>query len=206
MRYQADARWEFGGYVVDGPHNELHEDGSPIFDYDEVKGMPDVGVVVPIGDPRGRRSVFDRLAHDGIAVVGARGDTVQLVHPSVEVGEGSLVSSTTRVGPYARIGRGVLVVNDLIAHDVEVGDYSTLSPGATVLGHVIIGAGVHIGGGAVIHNGTALRPLIIGDGAVIGVGAVVDGNVPAGARLASAGALTLRELAMLRKLVGGQRE
>jgi acetyltransferase-like isoleucine patch superfamily enzyme len=197
---------EFAGYVVDGAHEERHFDGFPIYSYEEALALDDVGVFVPVGSPRGRRRVMERLQADGVPLVGARGDTDRLSHPTAEVGEGSIVTATTRLGPFARLGRGVLALNDMIAHDAEIGDYTTLAPGSTVLGHAKIGSNVLIGARAVIHNGTARRPLTIGDNAVIGAGAVVDRDVLPGERMVSPRALPSEEWLALRRLAGGLTE
>lgn len=115
-----------------------------------------------------------------------------LSHPAAELGEGVIVSSTTRVGFATSIGTGGLALGDLIAHDVTVGEYCTFAAGSIVLGHVDIGDDVFVGAGAIIKNGTSTRPLTVGTGAVVGVGAVVDRDVPPGAVVMSPRARPLR--------------
>lgn len=71
-----------------------------------------------------------------------------------------------------------------ISHDVSIGDYSVLSPGVNVAGHVHIGREVFVGTNVCFINGNANKPLVIGDGAVIAAGACVTRDVPAGAMVA----------------------
>jgi serine acetyltransferase len=67
-----------------------------------------------------------------------------------------------------------------IGHDVVMGDYTTLAPGAHISGCVRFGRRVYVGTGAVIINGTQEEPIVIGDDVVIGAGACVVKSVPAG--------------------------
>ena len=71
-----------------------------------------------------------------------------------------------------------------VSHDVRIDDFSTLSPGVHVSGHVKIGRDVFIGTGANIINGSAASPLVIGDGALIAAGACVTKSVEAGSLVA----------------------
>jgi len=66
-----------------------------------------------------------------------------------------------------------------VHHDVEVGDYCTIAPGASVLGRVRLGVGVYVGANATIMPG-----IEIGDGAIVGAGAVVTKDVEAGKTVA----------------------
>ena len=71
-----------------------------------------------------------------------------------------------------------------ISHDVTIGEFSTLSPGVHVSGHVRIGKSVFIGTGANIINGSASQPLVIGDGAIVAAGACVTRDVEPGSMVA----------------------
>lgn len=190
--HQAQGAPRFSGYVADRFGSRVHADGHPVSSLEEVAEWGDVGIVVPIHDPRDRRSVFTRIRKLGIPILGSRG-LPHLSHPAAALGEGVIVSSTTRVGFATTIGNASLALGDLIAHDVTVGEYCTFAAGSIVLGHVNIGDDVFVGAGAIIKNGTSSRPLNIGTGAVIGVGAVVDRDVPPGAVVISPRARPLRE-------------
>lgn len=197
LTFQAGGEIEFVAYVSDDRESDMHEDGSPIVSLDELAGWDDIAVFVPIHDPAGRRSVYDRLTRAGVPILGSRG-LPHLAHPSARLGEGVIVPCTTRVGFGTTLGRGTLAFSDLVAHDVTVGEFTTLASSSVVLGHVEIGDDVYVGAGSIIRNGTAKRPIRIGDGAVIGVGAVVDRDVEAGEVVMSPGIVTLRESAQRR--------
>lgn len=86
----------------------------------------------------------------------------------------------TLVAPSAWLGEGVLLnAGAAVHHDVVVGDYCEISPGARLLGRCRLGHGCRVGALAAV-----LPDVEVADGAVIGAGAVVTRNVPAGATVA----------------------
>lgn len=193
LRHQAGGAPEFLGYVDDLRDDRRRpEKGYPVLSFEELLAQDDVGVFVSVHDPAGRRRIVDRLRDRGVPVLGANGSP-HLCHPDAVLGEGAIVSSTTRVGHTAEIGCGVLVLASLVAHDVEIGDFCTLAFGSMVLGHVRLGDGVFVGAGAIIQNGTPDRTLTVGDGAVIGAGAVVTADVAPGEVMVGPRALPLQQ-------------
>ena len=181
LQYQAGPGIEFIGYIDDvRDPRRVVEPEAAVFSFEEALEIEDVGVVVPIHDPAVRRELFARLSAHGVPILGSRG-MPQFVHPLAVIGEGSLVSPTTRLALSTRLG-----------HDVIVGDFTTLAFGSQVLGHVQIGSDVFIGAGAIITNGTIRRPLVIGDGARIGAGAVVTKDVAPGQAVSGPSALSPR--------------
>ncbi|MDO5684351.1 MAG: hypothetical protein Q4G46_16185, partial [Propionibacteriaceae bacterium] len=178
--HQAGGRASVVAYVDDTPDApDVACDGLPVIDFDGMADYPDLPILVAVQSAHGRRSLFERLDEVGRRIIGMPG-LAHLVHPLAEVGEGVVVSSTSRVMPGVRLERGVMVLADLVAEDVHVGEYTTLAVHSIVLGHVDIGADVHVAPGAIINNGRVGRRMTIGDGAIIGTGAVVDRPVGAG--------------------------
>lgn len=200
-RHQSEWSATLLGFIDDfaepGPHP--YED-APILRLEDVPALGDPSVLVTMLDAAVRADTFPRVEAAGLSLATLTG-LPHLRHPASEVGVGSLVSSTCRVGPGTRLARGAIVMSDLVAHDVEVGEFATLGMHSIVLGHVHIGARVAIGPGAIINNGTATRPMTIGEGAVIGTGAVVDRDVPPGAVMVSPRALPLPDWQWLRTFV-----
>ncbi|MFP8488620.1 acetyltransferase [Gracilimonas sp. Q87] len=71
------------------------------------------------------------------------------------------------------IGDGTLLnTRSSVHHDVNVGAYCDISPGATLLGGVNVGNFTHIGA-----NATILPNIKIGDNCVVGAGAVVTKDI-----------------------------
>lgn len=203
LRYQAGDSVEFVGYIDDfqDPRRQA-ENGYPVMSFDEFLKLDDVGVFVPVLDPVGRHKLHSKLREHNVPILGARG-LPHLVHPDAEIGEGTLLTSTTRLGHSTRVGRGGVVFAGLLAHDVEIGDFSSFGYNSVVLGHVHIGNGVFVGTGAIIQNGTVDRVLTVGDGAVIGAGAVVTHDVAPGEVMVGPRAMPLEEW---RSVLGSRRD
>jgi len=93
--------------------------------------------------------------------------------PSASIGNGSiilggsLVSSNTVIGNFVKLN-----FFSRVHHDVRIDNYTTIAPGATILGNVKVGKRVYVGA-----NATLLPGITVGDGAVIGAGSVVTRNV-----------------------------
>ena len=105
---------------------------------------------------------------------------ISVVDPSSVIDETAIIEKNVSIGAHAfintdaKISQGSIINSGaIIEHDVVVGEYSNISPGAVVLGLSKVGRRVFIGGGAVIRNN-----IEIGDGSVIGMGAIVTKDVP----------------------------
>lgn len=145
-----------------------------------------------IGDPGGRRR-----AAEACEALGLR--AASLVHPRVEasrsvtLGGGSMICAGSILTVNINVGRHVHInVGCTVSHDAVIGDFSTLSPGVNIAGHVRVGNGVFIGTGACIINGSADHPLTIGDGAVVAAGACVTRSVEPGSMVAGVPAVRKR--------------
>ena len=67
--------------------------------------------------------------------------------------EGVTVNRATQEHGETRIGNACYLMNNShVAHDCEVGDGSIFATGATIGGHVKVGAKVFLGGGAMVHQ------------------------------------------------------
>jgi len=158
--------------------------GIPVISSEQrLRDYPDLPVLLTPGSGTTREAAAARLAEEGAVIATATCPKQYWVDPAVHFGPGCVVGPYVRLGPNIRIGKGVQVLSTLVAHDVEIGDFSTLNVNSSVLGHVVIGRNVNIAPNAVIGNGTRDKPLRIGDGAVIGTGAVITRDVGPGARM-----------------------
>jgi UDP-3-O-[3-hydroxymyristoyl] glucosamine N-acyltransferase len=162
---------------------------------DRLRDYPDIPVFLTTAETHLRERMANRIAEEGgqLVTFNVSDQGLAEVDPAVEYGAGSICAPYTRVGPNVNIGIGTHVLSEMLAHDIHIGDFSTLNVGSNVLGHVEIGRHVTIAPYAIIGNGRPGRPLRIGDGAVIGVGAVVVKDVPPGARMVGNPAMTVEE-------------
>lgn len=97
------------------------------------------------------------------------------VHPSVEIGEGSVVFAGAVIQPDTKIGKHVIInTGATVDHDCVIGDYAHLAPGVHLAGNVTVGEGVFMGIGSV-----AIPGMSIGDWAIVAAGGVVVHHIQA---------------------------
>jgi sugar O-acyltransferase (sialic acid O-acetyltransferase NeuD family) len=95
---------------------------------------------------------------------------------SNEIREGTTVCSGCVITTNVVLEKGCYInLQVSIGHDVRIGEFSVLNPGATISGGVKIGSRVMVGA-----NSTVLENITIGNDATIGAGAVVTRNVADG--------------------------
>ncbi|CAA9225912.1 MAG: hypothetical protein AVDCRST_MAG76-968 [uncultured Acidimicrobiales bacterium] len=167
---EADARYEVLGLVDDGtPDRALLERRGATF-LGPLRVMEDLEAfyVLAIGAGGARQLVDQQLVswgrHAGVvAHPSATFGADVIVHP------GLVALAGARVTNHVWLGRNVhLNLNATAAHDVQLGDYATLNPGANVNGNATIGRGATIGSNASVNQGLA-----VGAGTYVGAGAVV---------------------------------
>lgn len=124
-------------------------------------------VVIAVGDPVARQSIFRRLPE--------RTQFATLVHPRaylgprVTLGRGCVVAAGASLSTNIRVGDHVHIdQNVAIGHDCHIDDFARVNPTACVSGGVVLGVGALVGA-----NATVLQGLTIGAKAVVGAGAVV---------------------------------
>lgn len=128
-----------------------------------------------IADPSARERVVGKLLDKGAGFLTVIHKTA-IVHGTVELGTGAVVSPYSIIGDGSRIG-DFFVMNGLsaVGHDCVVGDFSSIMSHCSIMGHTEIGRRVFIGGGVETVPGAK-----IGDGAYVGAGSVILKKVRAG--------------------------
>ena len=129
--------------------------------------------VLAVGSNATRRDMASRLRCQWLAVV----HPTAVVHPSVRIGEGTVVFAGAVVQPDTVIGKHAIVnTGARIDHDCVIGDFAHIAPACSLAG------GVKVGEGAFLGIGSAAIPGVrIGPWSVVGAGAVVVRDVPEGA-------------------------
>ncbi|MEM2525994.1 MAG: acetyltransferase [Candidatus Methanomethylicaceae archaeon] len=96
------------------------------------------------------------------------------VHPSVEIGEGTVIFAGAVIQPDVIIGEHVIVNTGVtIDHDCRIGNFVHLAPGVHLAGGVVIGEGSFLGIGS-----SVIPYKNIGSWAIVGAGGVVIQDIP----------------------------
>lgn len=129
--------------------------------------------VIAIGDNAARRRLSTQLRDiEWVTVVHPH----TWIHPSVPIGEGTVVFAGAVIQPEARIGRHVIInTGATVDHECIIHDYAHVAPGAHLAGRVEIGEGAFIGIGS-----SVIQCCKVGAWAVIGAGAAVVRDIPDG--------------------------
>jgi len=128
--------------------------------------------LIAIGNTSARQRFFEQLA--------GRFELPTLIHPSAcvspsaRIGDGVLVMQNVVLNADAEVGAGALLnVGCCVAHDCHVGAYSHLAPCTQMGGGSSVGAGVFCGTSAVV-----LPNVTVGGWSICGAGSVVTKDVP----------------------------
>ena len=128
--------------------------------------------ILGIGQNPERRRIAEMLKLEWTTVV----HPTAFIHPSVHLGEGSVVFAGAIIQPGTVIGRHAIVnTGALIDHDCEIGDFAHVAPGVQLAGEVALGDGVFFGIGA-----CAIPGIKVGGWTTVGAGAVVIDDLPSG--------------------------
>jgi sugar O-acyltransferase (sialic acid O-acetyltransferase NeuD family) len=129
---------------------------------------------IGIGDPVLRRKMYYQFSKLGGVFSSTISPKVDIGQFDVEIGAGSNLLAGVILSNGVKIGQGsLLYYNAIVTHDVVLGDFVQISPGATLLGRCSVGSYSFIGSNAVI-----LPDVVIGENVVVGAGAVVTKNIP----------------------------
>jgi UDP-perosamine 4-acetyltransferase len=126
--------------------------------------------VIAVGDNRRRSSLAARFA--GVEWVTAVHPSA-VVHPSVQLGPGTVVFAGAVVQPDTQVGQHAIINTAAsVDHDCTLGDFVHAAPGTRLAGDVRVGHGTLLGIGCAVKPGVR-----IGQWATIGAGSAVIRDV-----------------------------
>jgi sugar O-acyltransferase (sialic acid O-acetyltransferase NeuD family) len=133
---------------------------------------PGEAAVIGVGSNKARRDLARRLPLAWGVVI----HPSAIVHPSVEIGEGTVIFAGVILQPRTRIGSHVIVNTAAsVDHDGLLEDFVHVAPGARLSGQVTIREGALMGVGSAAIPGTT-----VGAWAVVGAGGAVVADVAPG--------------------------
>jgi sugar O-acyltransferase (sialic acid O-acetyltransferase NeuD family) len=146
---------------------------------------------VAVADSKYREDLANKCLADGASPMAIRAST-NLTYESAALGPGAILCPFTVITANVRVGKFFHAnLFSYVAHDCEIGDFVTFSPGVKCNGHVVIEDHAFIGSGAILGPGRKGAPLVVGRGATVAAGAVVMRNVAAGTTVLGNPARTL---------------
>lgn len=179
-REAGDIAWDLGLEPVYVARDKAELDayafqGQIILESD-IDRYQDMGYVIGIGDNGIRQHIAQRYT--------GRLRFTNLIHPSASFGKGQrelleakrgiIVCAGVRLTNNIQVGNFCIFnLNSTISHDVVIGEFVYVAPGAHITGNVHIDARAWIGTGVAINQGTETRRRYIGADTTIGSGAVV---------------------------------
>ena len=155
--------------------------GLPVLGSDDVLSQRNVEMVrlangLGMIDARGsalRRRIQEALEAQGWSFFPVRHPSAT-VSPRAQLAESAQILAGAVVQPGASVEAGAIInTRAVVEHDVHVGCWTHVAPGAVICGDVRIGAHAHVGAGATVRQGVR-----IGRGCLIGVGAAVVSDLP----------------------------
>lgn len=128
-------------------------------------------VVLALGNNALRKDIAERGAHlPWKTLIHSHA----YVHPSVQLGKGTVVFAGAILQPDVKIGdHSIINTGTSIDHDCEIGNYVHLAPGVHLAGNVSIGEGTFLGIGSVVIPG-----IKVGSWATVAAGGAVVSVVP----------------------------
>ena len=143
-----------------------------LYDDDTSKNLPPASnatrhILIGINNPNQRRQVAEKYGN-GFGAPKAIVDPSAIIGTDVHLGRGVVIAPLVILLHSVTLGQHCHVNYHASMTRCVVGDYSTISPGATICGSVTIGEECLIGAGAIICDRVK-----IGDGVIVGAGSVV---------------------------------
>jgi sugar O-acyltransferase (sialic acid O-acetyltransferase NeuD family) len=129
---------------------------------------------IGLGNPILRFEMHQKFAAIGGIFTSVISRNTDIGSYDVTISAGCNVLSGVKLSNSVIIGMGcILYYNCIITHDVSIGDFVEISPGATLLGRCKVESFSRIGSGAII-----LPDVVIGRNVTIGAGAIVNKDIP----------------------------
>jgi sugar O-acyltransferase (sialic acid O-acetyltransferase NeuD family) len=125
-------------------------------------------IIICVAEPKEKQKIIQRLPQDTKFFTFIH-SSVQLLDKNIDIGEGSFIGANCVLTTNIKIGKHVILNRaNHVGHDSNIGDFSSLMPGAIISGDVIIGKSCYLG-----TNSTVIEKKKIVDDVKIGAGGIV---------------------------------
>ena len=166
--------------------------GIPKYTYDEFKTLgfshQDIEIVIASGEPKFRRSLFEKIKKDGYQL-GTVCATTCYIGICSHIGDGSIIFPNVYISDSVAIGENCIIhANSKIESECVIGEHSFMSLGAFVGANSKLGKSVFIGPNAALFD-----HIEVGENSIVGIGSVVTQNVMVNTVVAGNPAKKLRD-------------
>lgn len=134
-----------------------------------------IGIVIPIGTPRIKKTIYERIGnHPNLVFPNIISPSAHIMdYKSIQMGKGNIICSGCVLTTEIRIGDFNLVnLNSTIGHNVQLGSYIVINPLVSVSGDVVVEDEVLLGAGSAIKQGIEVRK-----NSIVGLGAIIPKSV-----------------------------
>jgi len=168
IRSLAERQYHFAGF-----YDDARQEAPWLGPLMAVEPAADIAFILAIGNPQTKKQVAGKLAGKNLSYANLVSQYSR-VSPGALQGRGIVVCDGVVATVNCRFGHHVLLnLNATVGHDVVLGDYCSVMPGANISGSVTVGEATLIGSGAIVLQG-----LTLGANVRVGAGAVVTKDVP----------------------------
>ena len=147
---------------------------------------------IGVGDPLSRYALYQKMKSAGGALKSLKSNSAW-ISPHVFNIQDCDIFQFSIIGAKVNFGLGVLInARTNVHHEVTVGEFTEISPSATILGKATIGSFCQIGSGSII-----LPKRKIGSNVIVGAGTVVTKDIPDNSVVVGVPGKKIKELAPL---------
>jgi len=179
MQVKYGQQWNIMGFLDDtkDPLKDKACDAKVIGTIEDYFPKNDDVLALCVSDPKGKEKIVNLLKPRNVIFE-------NIVHPKTyigkycTIGEGTIIMPNFGMTVNCTIGNFVTLQACCLGHDVNIGDFTTMSALANILGRVNIGKRVFIGANAVLAPSVHIE-----DDAFVGAGSVVLKKVKQGEKV-----------------------
>ena len=168
--------WQIAGFLDDNLNalDGIECDYPMLGRVSDWQPADDEEFALAIGAPRTKEKIVASMKERGAVFATVIHPTATLTQFS-KYGEGLVMFPQSKLSVNSSVGDFVTILSSGIGHDVEIGDYTTVSGACSILRNAKIGKRVFLAANVAISN-----DIVIGDDAYIGIGSIVIKDVAAG--------------------------
>lgn len=171
--------WEIAGFIDDNIHalDNIECNYKIIGTISDWRPKEDEEFALALGSPKIKEKIAGMMKERGAKFPAIIHPTA-IVTPFSNYGEGIVMFPYAKLSVNSCVGDFVTILSSGVGHDVQVGDYTTISGMCSVLRNVTIGKRVFLAASV-----SLAQDVTIGDDAYIGLGSVVLKDIKPGMRV-----------------------